>query len=84
MKVTNHYDSSLQRITGRATEPAVISDNLSFAEYLYFILCSYPEIEKTYPPGILGFTVNGSIPTDFTVLKEGDNIYFKVAKPLVK
>lgn len=57
-------------------EPVVVSENISFFEYLYFMFSSYPNIEKLFPPGVLGFTINEKRPGDFTTLKEGDIIYF--------
>jgi len=78
VRVTNYYDKTLQFITGCTTEPAIVSENLSFIEYLYFIFTSYPEIEMNYPPGYLGFTINGKRPGDFTILSEGDAINFFV------
>lgn len=78
MNVTNCYDKMLQAITGRAFEPVIVSEGITFVEYLYFIFSSYPEIEERYPPGFVGFLINGKRPTDFTILKEGDIIYFNV------
>ena len=80
MRVTNYYDQTLQTITGCAFEPVIVSEGITFFEYLYFILSSYPEIEKRYPPGILGFVINGKSPKDFTILKEEDSIYFTVVE----
>ncbi len=80
MRVTNHYDKPLQVITGCAFEPVIVSEGITFLEYFYFIFSFYPEIEKKYPPGILGFTINGKSPKDFTFLKEKDVIYFTVIK----
>jgi hypothetical protein len=57
-------------------EPVVVSENISFIEYLYFTFSSYPDIEKLFPPGVLGFTINEKQPGDFTTLNEGDVIYF--------
>ncbi len=59
-------------------EPAIVSENILFLEYLYFIFSSYPDIEKLFPPGVLGFTINGKLPDDFTTLNEGDVINFIV------
>jgi len=78
MHVTNYYDRTLQHITGCSYESATVSEGLLFLEYLFFILSSYPQIESLYPPGTLAFTINGKRPTDFTVLRNGDQIFFAV------
>jgi len=80
VRVINYYDQTLQTITGCAFEPVIVSEGITFFEYLYLIFSSYPEIEKRYPPGILGFTINGTRPKDFITLKEEDSIYFTVVK----
>jgi hypothetical protein len=46
IKIDICYDRELQKITGKASEPAIISDNLQFVQFLNFIFTSYPEIQK--------------------------------------
>lgn len=83
IKVTNFYDKTLQLITLKESEEAIVSEGITFLEYLYFFFSSYPEIQDKYPPGVLGFAVNGKLPTDFDVLKDGDKIHFKVVSNLL-
>lgn len=68
------YDSVLEKITGKAMEEATVSGNLSFIDFLYFLFSSYPEIQKQYPPGKLGFVVNGQPPKETDSLHDGDEI----------
>jgi len=80
IKVTNLYDKNLKLITLRDYEDFFVSEGITFLEYLYFWFSSYPEIEKRYPPGILGFILNGHRPTQFEILNNGDEIRFFVVK----
>ena len=78
-KIKISYDETLQEITGRSEEEAIISEGMSFILFLGTIFSSYPAIELKYPPGTLGFTVNGQPPDDFDALENGDEISFTVA-----
>lgn len=74
------YDQALQEITGKSGEEAWVSEGLPFLFFLKIILSSYPEIENRYPPGILGFAVNGMAPLENYPLKEGDRVEFLVPR----
>ena len=76
IKIKIFYDEGLKEITGKDFEEAVVSEGVSFVNQLYFIFASYPEIQKKFPPGQLGFTVNGKPPRDFDILSDGDEIKF--------
>ncbi len=76
IKVRAVYNDKLQKITQVESEEAVISANLTFAGFLNFIFSSHPEFHEKYPPGAIGFLVNGKPPKEGTVLQEGDEIYF--------
>ena len=68
------YDENLKKITKKDFDEPVVSENLSFPMFLNFIFTSYPKITKEYPPGKLGFLLNNSIPQDFDILEDGDEI----------
>ena len=74
--ITITFDSNLQKITGKETETSMISEGMPFMQFLFFLFSSYPEIQTTYPPGTLGFTVNGEPPRDGMVLHDGDRLFF--------
>jgi molybdopterin converting factor small subunit len=77
-KIIITYDETLQLITDKSSEECFISRNTLFFISLASILESYPEIKRRFPPGILGFTVNGEVPELDTILKEGDVVHFCV------
>ncbi len=72
------YDKTLQLITEKEQEECVISPHLSFPIFLHVILETYPQIQKQFAPGALGFTVNGHPPELDTMLHDGDMIHFSV------
>lgn len=76
--ITVMYDEHLRLITGKAAEECVVSEGAPFFFLLSSVFQSYPQIEEKYPPGVLGFTVNGEPPEVDTVLKDGDIIRFLV------
>lgn len=76
IKVRIIYNDKLQKITGVNSEEAMISDNLTFMGFLNFIFSSHPEFYKKYPPGTIGFLINGKPPRERTLLQDGDEIYF--------
>lgn len=69
------FDANLQRIMGKATEETVVNDGISFLQFLFFLFQSYPEIQTTYPPGKLGFLLNGQPPRTDSTLHDGDQLY---------
>jgi len=78
-KIRISYDKTLQKITGKKEEEAIVSDGIPFMIFLGTIFSSYPAIELKYPPGVLGFTVNGQPPDNFGILNDGDEIFFTVS-----
>ncbi len=81
-KIKISYDDILQKITGKKEEEAIVSEGIPFMIFLGTIFSSYPEIELKYPPGALGFTVNGQPPDDFETLENGDEVFFTVGSGL--
>lgn len=81
MRVTNSYDKTLQALTGCESEEVIVSGLITFRLYLLFFFASYPEIQKIFPPGVLGFTLNDRKPKELTILKDGDRVDFMVFAP---
>jgi hypothetical protein len=65
-----------------AKERAMVNRGCFFGFVLESVLISYTEIRKKYPPGVLGFTLNGQPPDAFTPLKDGDWLCFMVCNDL--
>ncbi len=80
-KIKILYDETLQKITGKKEEEAIVSEGIPFMIFLGTIFSSYPAIELKYPPGTLGFTVNGRPPSDFEILEDGDEVFFTAHSP---
>ncbi len=72
------YDEELQKITGKKEHPMVMSEGGNFAYLIQNVFIEYPEIEKQYPAGALGFTINGTPPKAYTPLFDGDVVSFSV------
>ena len=66
------FDKKLQEITDSREISIFTSECAPFLFLLSSIFDTYPEIEKRYPPGLLGLTINDIPPTPQTVLYEGD------------
>lgn len=81
MRIINSYDKTLQVLTGCEEEEIIVWGPITFRIYLLFFFASYPTIKKIFPPGILGFTVNGKKPKELTLLKDGDRVDFAVYFP---
>jgi len=79
IKIQIIYDKELQKITGVASEEAVVSEGLNFLMMLKFIFDSYPEIPKIYPPGSMELRLNGNPPTEFEILNDGDKIELSIS-----
>ena len=73
-----NYDDMLQNITGVKREKATVSEDLPFVHMLNFVFTSYPEMMKKYPPGVLGFSINGEPPSEFDLMHDGDTLELKV------
>lgn len=78
MSIKVLFDKELQKITGNEGHPVMISEGASFLYLLMNIFMEYPEIEEKYPPGMLGFSINGIPPRDHSMLFDGDVIDFSV------
>lgn len=72
------YDQELEKITGIKEHPVMMSDGATFMFLLQSIFMEYPEIENKYPPGIVGFLINGTPPKPYTPLFDGDVVSFSV------
>lgn len=79
IKITIYYDAALEAVTGKDKEAAWVSEEMPFSRFLSIIFASYPEIEERYPPGVLGFAINGRPPGELDTLKDGDKVSFQVA-----
>lgn len=78
VQIKVRYDSVLHEITGKKEEVILVEQGAPFILILGIILKSYPVIGKKYPPGVLGFTLNGAPPEADTILREGDRLEFLV------
>lgn len=76
--ITISYDPCLQYITKKAKEEAMVNRGCPFMFILNCFLIDHPEVTKRYPPGVLGFTLNGRPPELSDGLKDGDLICFMV------
>ena len=74
IKIKIFYEGGVEKITKKDSEESIVSQGLSFAQMLYFIFSSYPEIQQQFSPGTLGLLLNDKPPTDFDILKNGDQI----------
>ena len=72
------YDTTLQRITGRARERTGCTRGCPFFFILNCVLTEYPEIRRRFPPGVLGFTVDGMAPAIDHPLTDGSIVRFGV------
>ena|SRR3989338_6013 len=78
LRLTLRYDATLQKITGRAEEPMFMGEGGAFVYLLQNVFMAYPEMERRYPPGTIGFTINGPPPKPHSPLFEGDIISFTI------
>lgn len=70
------YDSRIQKITGKEEDPMIVSEGSLFPYVLFNVFEMYPEIQETYPPGVLGFVRNGGDLFPSLPMQEGDIILF--------
>lgn len=80
--ITIFYDPALQLITGKAKAQAMVNRGCPFGFILTCLLMDYPQIERLYPPGVLGFTLNGQPPEMSAPLADGDQLCFMVCDDL--
>lgn len=76
IEVTVTYDKRLSAIIGKDYEKMEMEKGDSFLSLLYYTFTLYPEVERRYPPGRLGMTLNGNPPGEFDTLNDGDEISF--------
>lgn len=76
IRITILYDAQLQTLTGTSHDSAMASRGCPFGSILRCLLTDFPEIYERFPPGVLGFTLNGKPPKFFEPLKDGDVIHF--------
>jgi hypothetical protein len=80
VRITMEFDPGMQLVVGEATIEAIVDEGCPFGFVLQNLLIDYPEIWNRYPPGILGFTLNGVAPPFDAPLAEGDRLQFFVAE----
>lgn len=72
IKVKIFYEGEIKKITKKDYEEAIVSEGLNFAGFLNFIFSSYPNIQKIFIPGTVGFLLNNKPPATNDILKEND------------
>ena len=77
--ITIQFDTELQKLTGKAGHPVVMSQGATFMFLLMSVMEEYPEIQNKYPPGTLGFTINEVPQKTYTPLLDGDVVFFSVS-----
>lgn len=79
IRINVKYDRELQKITRKEGHPVIMSSGSTFIYLLMNIFMEYPDMEKQYPPGTLGFSINGIPPKTYTPLFEGDVIDLSIS-----
>ncbi|MEK9182106.1 MAG: hypothetical protein AAB781_00780 [Patescibacteria group bacterium] len=79
IRIVVRYDKELQKITRKPECPVIMSEGSTFVYLLMNIFMEYPNIERRYPPGTLGFSINGISPKTYTPLFDGDLIDFSAS-----
>jgi len=74
IKIKVFYEGGVEKITAKDSEIPIVSEGLSFIQFLYFIFSSYPEIQQKFPPGKLGLLLNGKSPADHDILNDNDEV----------
>lgn len=80
IKVKIFYEGEIKKITKKDFEEAMVSEGLSFANFLNFIFSSYPNIQKIFIPGTVAFLLNNKPPEVNDILKEGDVVKISAKK----
>ena len=75
------YDETIQRLTGVAEDISYASPGAPFVMVFNSILFEHPEIQKNFPPGVLGIELNGGRPDVDTLLQDGDRIHLLIPNP---
>lgn len=81
IKVKVFYDKNVRRVTKKDSEEVMISEGLDFPNFLNSIFSSYPDLQKRFPPGTLGFLLNGKAPKEYDILKYDDKMEFVYVNP---
>ena len=79
IRITARYDKELQKITQKEGHPVIMSEGSAFVYLLMNIFMEYPDIERQYPPGALGFSINNISPKTYTPLFDGDVVEFSIS-----
>lgn len=79
IRIVVRYDNELQKITRKSEHPVIMSNGSTFVYLLMNIFMEYPNIERQYPPGALGFSINNIPPKTHTPLFDGDSVDFNVS-----
>jgi hypothetical protein len=80
IKVKVFYEGEIKKITEKDFEETVISEGLSFANFINFIFSSYPNIQKIFIPGTVAFLLKDKPPEANDILKEGDVVKISARK----
>ena len=83
IRINVRYDKELQKITRKEGHPVIMSEGSTFVYLLMNIFMEHPNIEKRYPPGALGFSINGIPPKTYTPLFDGDKVDFSVSSSTI-
>jgi len=78
ISVIVQYDKELEKITGTKEGTVMMSEGSTLMYLLQNIFIAQPDIEEKYPPGTLGFSINGIPPTTNSLLMDGDTVAFSV------
>ncbi len=78
ISVNIKFDKNLEKIIGSSGYEITMSEGSNFGFLLQSIFFDYPEIEKKYPPGELGFLINDTPPKTYTPIFDDDVIAFFV------
>lgn len=84
IRITARYDKELQKITRKEEHPVIMSEGSTFVYLLMNIFMEYPDIEKQYPPGVLGFSINNIPPKTYTPLFDGDIVDLSVSASFMR
>ena len=75
------YEGSVKNITKKESEEVKVSEGLDFLHFLSFLFSSYPDIEKIFPPGTIGFLLNNKPPKTRDILADGNVVKITGMKP---
>lgn len=73
--VTILFNKELESITKKSNNTVTVKAGTTFVYLLFNIFAAYPEMDAKYPPGRLGFLLNGTPPKTHTRLLDGDIVF---------